>query len=526
MNLRMSAILAGGFAVGAAVLALVLYMPKQSDVAAPDGPRWEAVQSDISKGNAVRLEVRLVTAGGAPVVSGITVTSTRLDMGPDGMEAMTAPLKRVAGSAPGAIAFETEIVMAGRWALTIAANVEGQPKPIAGVVIFTASEKRTDAAPAAPAAGERRIVYYRNPMGLADTSPVPKKDSMGMDYIPVYEDEVSGPDGTIRIAPEKVQRAGVRTAVVARRQLARSVRGAGTVTADESRLAVLTAKFDGFVEELFVSLTGAQVVKGDPLVRVWIDSQEILQKQADFLGALKGARDDIERAAGNLRLFGIPDEVIAGLRRTGKPVRSIVLTAATSGTVMEKPAVVGMRFDQGSTLFRIADLSTVWVLARVAERDLTAIETGQRAGITLNADASHEIEGRIAFVYPELDASTRTAVVRIEVSNAGGRLKIGQYADVAIEAALTKTPVIAVPASAVLDSGTRQVAFVARDGGVFEPRDVVLGLRGGGLVEVRKGLSEGERIVVSGNFLIDAESNLRAALATFTAPQVPPQAPQ
>lgn len=519
MNFRMSAILAGGFAVGAAVLALVFFMPQQSGFAGPDEPRWEAVQSDIPTGKAVRLEVRLTTTGGAPIVSGITVKSTRLDMGPDGMEAMTAPLEQVTGSAPGVIAFETEIVMAGRWALTIAANVEGQPRPVSGVVIFTAAEKRSDATPAAPAAGERRIVYYRNPMGLPDTSPVPKKDSMGMDYIPVYEDEVSGPGGAIRIAPEKVQRAGVRTAVVARRQLVRSVRGAGTVTADESRLAVLTAKFDGFVEELFVSLTGARVRKGDPLVRVWIDSQEILQKQADYLGALKGDRSNLERAADNLRLFGIPDEVIAGLRRTGKPVRSIVLTAATSGTVMEKPAVVGMRFDQGSTLFRIADLSTVWVMARIAERDLTAIETGQRADITLNADSSHEIEGRIAFVYPELDASTRTAVVRIEVSNAGGKLKVGQYADVRIKAALTKVPVIAVPSSAVLDSGTRQVAFVAKDGGVFEPRDVVLGLHGGGLVEIREGLAEGERIVVSGNFLIDAESNLRSALATFTPPQ-------
>lgn len=521
MNLRMSAILAGGVAVGAAVLALVFFISQQPGFAGPDEPRWEAVQSDIPTGKAVRLEVRLVGADGAPVASRITVTSTRLDMGPDGMATMTAPLKPVSRSSPGVMAFETDIVMAGRWALTITAKVDGQPKPVSGKVVFTASEKRSDAAPAAPAAGERRIVYYRNPMGLADTSPVPKKDPMGMDYIPVYEDEVSGPAGTVRLSPEKIQRAGVRTAVVSRHPLVRNVRGAGIVTADESRLALLNVKFDGFVEELFVSLTGAQVRKGDPLVRVWIDSQEILQKQADFLTALKGGSSDIERAAGNLRLFGIPDEVIAGLRRTGRPVRSIVLTAATAGTVMEKPAVVGMRFEQGTTLFRIADLSTVWVMARVAERDLPAVQVGQQATITLNADSSHEIEGRIAFVYPELDVSTRTALARIEVRNPEGTLKIGQYADVAIEAALTEGPVIAVPSSAVLDSGTRQVAFVAKDGGVFEPRDVVLGHRGGGLVEIREGLAEGERIVVSGNFLIDAESNLRSALATFTPPQAP-----
>jgi Cu(I)/Ag(I) efflux system membrane fusion protein len=519
MNVKATAIAAGGRAVGAAVLALVFLTPLQSVIAESPKPHWEAVQADVSTGKSVRLEVRLAGVKAPPAASDITVTSKRLDMGPDGMESMTAPLKQVAATTPGVVAFETDIPMAGRWALTITAKVDGQPEPVSGTVVFTVSEKRTDATPAAPAAGERRIVYYRNPMGLPDTSPVPKKDSMGMDYIPVYEDEVSGPAGAIRLTPEKIQRAGVRTALVSRQPLVRTVRGAGTVTADERRLAVLNAKFDGFVEKLFVSLTGVEVHKGDPLVRVWIDSQEILQKQADFLAALKSGGRDVERAAANLRLFGIPDEVIAGLRRTGTPVRSIVLTAATAGTVMEKPAVVGMRFEQGSILFRIADLSTVWVMARVAERDLPALRIGQQASITLNADSSRKIEGRIALIYPELDMSTRTAMVHIEVPNPEGKLKVGQYADVAIEAALTEGPVVAIPDSAVLDSGTRQVAFVAKDGGVFEPRDVVLGLRGGGLVEVREGLSEGERIVVSGNFLIDAESNLRAALATFTAPQ-------
>ena len=521
MNLRMSALVAGGLALVAAGLAVIFVSPHPG-IAASDEPKWEAVNAEVPTGKAVRLEARLIGAGGTPVASSITVTSKRLDMGPDGMPTMAAPLKPILGGGePGVVAFEADIAMAGRWALTITAKVEGQPKPVTGVVVFTASEKRSDAAPVAPAAGERRIVYYRNPMGLPDTSPVRRKDSMGMDYIPVYEDEVSGTAGTIRISPEKIQRAGVRTAVVGRHALVQSVRGAGTITADERRLAVLTAKFNGFVEELFVSLTGAHVRKGDPLIRVWINSQEILQKQADYLGALKGDSRDIERAAGNLRLFGIPDEVIAGLRRTGRPVRSMTLNAATAGTVMEKPAVVGMQFEQGSTLFRIADLSTVWVIARVAERDLPAIAIGQRATITLNADSSRPIDGRIAFVYPELDMSTRTAVVRIEVPNSGGKLKVGQYADVAIEATLTEAPVIAVPNSAVMDSGTRQVAFVAKDGGVFEPRDVVLGLRGVHFVEVRKGLFEGERIVVTGNFLIDAESNLRAAINGLTVPPVP-----
>jgi membrane fusion protein, copper/silver efflux system len=487
---------------------------------------WEAVNPEIAVGKNVRLEVRLLGADAKPITSPVTVRTTRLDMGPDGMGTMTARLKPVAAATPGALAFETDIVMAGRWALSITAAVPGQATPVTGAVVFTAVEKKGEATPPPmdTASAERKILFYRNPMGLPDTSPVPKKDWMGMDYIPVYADEANDPPGTVRINPAKVQRAGVRTEPVSRRDLRRTVRAVGTIEPEENRLAVVTAKFGGFIEELFVPVTGMNVRAGAPLVRVWIESPEILQKQSDLLTALRGTNgraEDVERSMRNLRLFGISDQVINRLRETREPVRSIILTAPADGTVLQKPAVVGMRFASGETLFKTADLSKVWVMAQVAERDLALVRIGQPARIMVKAYADAPREGRVAFVYPELNSATRTAPIRIELDNGDGLLKVGLYADVEIEAR-ANGPVIAIPESAIIDSGSRRVAFVAMGEGVFEPRDLVLGRRGNGFVEVREGLGEGERIVVTGNFLIDAESNLRAALATFTAPPSEP----
>ena len=525
MRKRSFALIAVSLAVLAFAALFATLMPIGISIATQHEPRWEAVKAEVPVGKGVRLEVRLVGTGAKPLAGGLRVTSKRLDMGPDGMPTMTAPLRPIPSSSPGVLAFETDLVMAGRWALTVSAAVAGSDKPATGVVLFTAVEKRSEAAPVPSPAGKRRVLYYRNPMGHPDVSPVPKKDSMGMDYIPVYQDEAAGPAGTVRIAPEKIQRAGVRTDLVTRRTLNRTVRAVGTVVPDERRLGILNAKFDGFVEELFVPVTGAEVRAGERLMRVWIGSREILQKQSDYLSALRGAgasSSEAERAARNLRLFGISEQVIEGLRRTRDPVRSIVLRASADGTVMEKPAVNGMRFSAGDMLFRIADLSTVWVLAQVAERDLAVLRIAQQARIQFSAFAGEIFKGRIAFVYPELNLVTRTAIVRIEVPNESRRIKLGQYADVTIEAPQVTAPVIAIPQSAVIDSGSRRVAFVAKGDGVFEPRNVVLGLRGDHFIEIKDGLSEGERIVTTGNFLIDAESNLRAALGAFAPPAAQP----
>lgn len=516
MNRRNSAFWAGGLALAIALLATLALLATNSRAAESESHRFEAVATEIPVGNGVRLEVRLVGADGTVVPANATVTATRLDMGPDGMAGMTTRITQSPSDQPGMLAFDADVMMAGHWALTITATVEGLAAPVSSVVVFTATEKKADATPAASAAGERRIAYYRHPMGLPDTSPVPKKDEMGMDYIPVYEDEISGPAGSVRISPEKIQRSGIRTALVTRQAMARTLHGTGVVTADERRMTMASVKFEGFIEELFVNATGASVKKGQPLARIWIASPGILQKQADFLTALK--RGEAERAADNLRLFGVSDDAIAQLRRSGAPVRSIVLTAASSGTVLEKQALPGMRFEAGEMLFMLADLSTVWLVTQIAERDLPFLAEGQTAAIRLNADERRSITGRVAFIYPTLNMATRSATVRIEVPNTDGALKTGQYADVAIDARTGNAPVIAIPDSAVMDSGTRRVVFIAKEGGLFEPRAVSLGTRGNGAVEIREGLAEGERIVVAGNFLIDSESNLRAALAGMTAP--------
>lgn len=239
MNRRISAYWAGGPALAITLLIdLEPCRPTNSRAAEPEGPRFEAVAGEIPVGNSVRLEVRLVGADGMAMAAKATVTATRLDMGPDGMGGddhahragviRSARYPRLRGRCP---------PMAGRWALTITASVDGLSAPFSGVVVFTATEKKADATPAASAAGGRRIAYYRHPMGLADTSPVPKQDEMGMDYIPVYEDEISGPVGSVRLSPEKIQRSGIRTAIVSRHAMTRTIRAFGTITADESRMA-------------------------------------------------------------------------------------------------------------------------------------------------------------------------------------------------------------------------------------------------------------------------------------------------
>ena len=385
-------------------------------------------------------------------------------------------------------------------------------KPAASVAT-AAAEKPADAS---SATSPRKILYYRNAMGLPDTSPVPKKDAMGMDYVPVYSDEISATPGTIRLTTEKIQRAGVHTDTVKLMKLANAVRATGTVAADESKQAVLTARFDGFVEKMFVTTTGSRVRAGQPMMQVWIQSPEILIKEADLIGsAQSNATAHADTAASLLRQYGVTSSAISEMRSTGVPRRSITIAAPINGTVMEKPAVAGMHFAAGDTLFKTTDLSTVWVLAQVSQRDLAGLHPGQVAKITFRDDPGSSFDGRISFIYPEINAETRTAQVRIAVANPDGLLRIGQYADVTIEPPVSDRPVQAIPEAAVVDDGTRQIAFVSLPGGVFEPRKLVLGARAGGYVEVRSGLSEGEHIVTSGNFLIDAESNLQTALQTF-----------
>jgi membrane fusion protein, copper/silver efflux system len=388
-------------------------------------------------------------------------------------------------------------------------------------------------APAAAPGGDRKILYYRNPMGLPDTSPVPKKDAMGMAYIPVYADEGSGTvPGTVKISPERIQMLGVRTEAASLRSIAHTVRAVGTVAADERRIGVVNPKFEGWIEKLLVNTTGQTVRRGEALLEVY--SPDLVLAQREYLVARAAATDMAQAdpmardnakaiaAAALLRLknWDISADQLARLQRTGTATRTLTLTAPIGGIVMEKTALEGLHFGAGDMLYRIVDLSTVWLLADVFEQDLAQIRPGQSAKITVQAYPGRVFEGRVAFVYPTVNAQTRTAKVRIEVPNPGLLLKIDMYATVEITAPVDSATVLVVPDSAVLDTGPRQTVFVNRGEGRFEPRVVKLGARGGGgYVAVLEGLREGEKVVIGANFLIDAESNLRAALQAFTAPE-------
>jgi membrane fusion protein, copper/silver efflux system len=383
--------------------------------------------------------------------------------------------------------------------------------------------------PTATAGGPRKILYYRNPMGLPDTSPVPKKDWMGMDYIPVYEGEEQDDGKTVKVSLDKVQRSGVRTETVEARVVMRPVRAVGTVMHDESRLTVVTMRSDGFVEDLFVSRTGQHVHAGEPLFRVY--SVDIQRAQIDLLIAMgtsqrgsgvpaPDANRNLEGALQRLRNLAVPESRIREVREKGVNPRTLDWPAPATGDVIEKKIINGQRVQAGQELYRIADHSHLWVIADVAEADLPAIKIGTRATVMVRAYMAEPIQGEVTFIYPELRAETRTARVRIEVPNPDGRLKVDMYADVLFQTGEAQ-PVAAVPASAVIDSGTRQVVLIAKGEGRFEPRPVKIGVRGDGYVEVLEGVSKGEEVVTSATFLIDAESNLRAALQAFTQPEAP-----
>jgi Cu(I)/Ag(I) efflux system membrane fusion protein len=362
---------------------------------------------------------------------------------------------------------------------------------------------------------ERKVLYYRNPMGLPDTSPVPKKDAMGMDYVPVYEGEEATGGNQIVLSTDKVQKLGVKSEAAVVRVLDRTLRAVGRIEVDERRTFVVAPRFEGWVERLHVNTTGQAVGKGQPLFEVY--SPELLSAQRERTLAMQGAealkdadeeaRDSMKRlaesSAARLKNWEIADGRVNGNR--------VTFHAPVSGIVLEKRAVQGMRFMPGEELYRIADLSSVWVVADVAEQDIGQVRAGGRAQVSVDAYPERQFDGKVDFVYPTLDSATRTVRVRVEIANPQGLLKPAMFAKVGLPEG-GSNEVLTVPSSAVIDSGIRQVVLVQVAPGRFEPREVRLGSRGGDYVEVLDGVAEGEKVVTAANFLIDAESNLRAAL--------------
>lgn len=367
----------------------------------------------------------------------------------------------------------------------------------------------------APTRAKGKLLYYRNPMGLADTSKVPKKDWMGMDYIPVYEGEDDS-GSTVKVSLDKVQRTGFRTAPVELRRLERVVRAPGISKPDERTLRVVSLRADGFIEKLYVNQTGQHVNAGEPLFRVY--SPEMVKVQVDYRIALgaSGARDEVGPLQ-RMRNLGIPEGVLAEIQRTREPVVSFDWPSPVTGVVMRKPVMEGMMMRAGEEIFRFADLTNIWVIADVSEQDIAQVKIGANAQVSFRAFVGETFTGKVTLVLHELDAATRTAKVRIEIANNDHRIKHEMFADVVINAAAGEAERLVVPLSALIDSGNRQVVLIDRGEGRFEPRPVKVGAKGEGFVEIADGVKAGELVVVTANFLIDAESNLKAALQAFTA---------
>lgn len=375
------------------------------------------------------------------------------------------------------------------------------------------------ARPNAKPSQSRTPLYWVDPMHPAYKSDKPgTAPDCGMDLVPVYDDgngaTASNVNGyaNVKVTPERQQSIGVQTGITEMRSLGREVRTVGRVAVDETRLYKITTKFDGYIEKLYVNVTGQQIRKGQPLFSVY--SPDLLATQQEYLLAMRAAKQSptlLEAARQRLRLWDISNAEIRELERTGIARRSITIHSPASGFVLNKLAVEGARVMPGEPLFEIANLDHVWIQADVYESELQFIRIGATATTTLSYLPGRTWKGRVTFIAPTVDPMTRTVKVRSEFENADGALKPDMFGDVVIEQPARE--VVVVPDSAVLQTGTRSVVFVVKDDGTFAPREISVGTKSEQVYEVRSGLQAGEKVVTQANFLIDSESRLKAALA-------------
>jgi len=381
----------------------------------------------------------------------------------------------------------------------------------------------------------RKVALYRSPMNPSQTSPVPRKDEMGMDFVPVYQDELSGGGEVsglagVKIDAERQQLIGLRTAAVTRGPISGDWRTVGRVAVDETRVRKMNVKVDGFVDRLFADYTGKRVHRGQPLLSLY--SPDLLNAQQDYVLALKtrqqlgggSAGEDLVAAARRrLELWDIPPSEIAALERSQIPHRTLTLVSPIEGVITSKNVVQGSRLAAGDTPFEITDLSEVWVLADAHEMDLPRVRLGTPVTLTLAAIHNRVFKGRVSFIEPALDAKTRTARVRLAFANPRGELRPEMFGEIVFHTRPRQS--LRVPSDSIIDSGERKVVFVATGDGRFEPRAIEAGDSSGDLVEVLSGLEEGERVVVRASFLVDSESRLKAALAALTSKPPPPAKP-
>jgi membrane fusion protein, copper/silver efflux system len=410
--------------------------------------------------------------------------------------------------------------------------------PICGMALVPMAPHGPSAAPAS--ARPRTVAYYRSPMDGAVRSATPAKDSMGMDFLPVYADELPAGGAVpgraaITLSPERRRVLGLRSAPVESVELQRTLRTVGRVTADERRLHHVHTKFEGYVEKLFVDFVGKEVRRGERLVSIF--SPELVATQEEYLLALRarerlaaggigsvaqGGADLVDAARRRLLLWDIRPSDIERLERTGTVRRTLDLHSDVDGYVVEKHALQGMRITPSETLFDVADLSHLWVLADVYESDLPSVRLGMTADIGVAHAPGRTWTGAVTYVAPMVEEKTRTVKVRVELDNRDRELKPEMFADVVLKTDLGRG--LVVPENALVKSGTRTLVFVDRGDGRLEPREIQTGAKTAAGIQVGNGLTAGERVVTSANFLLDSESSLKAAL-TAMAPSQSPDAP-
>jgi membrane fusion protein, copper/silver efflux system len=329
--------------------------------------------------------------------------------------------------------------------------------------------------------------------------------------------------GTVQISPEKQQLIGVKFGTVEMRPLEKVIRTVGRVDYDEKRIVTVSPKIGGWIEDLYVDFTGRFVSKGEPLLTIY--SPELVSAQEEYLIALRAKKDLAkssfpevagsgnslaESAKRRLKLWDISEDQIKALEESGQVKKTLTLHSPFSGFVLEKAAYNGMNVMPGIALFKLADLSVVWLYADIYEYELPFIRVGQQASVQLSYIPGEIFTGKAIYIYPSLNPETRTAKVRFEIPNPNGKLKPEMYANVEIKVHLGQK--LTVPEGAIIDTGIRQLAIIDKGNGYFEPRDVKVGSKVEGYYEVIKGLKAGERVVTSANFLIDSESKLKEAV--------------
>jgi len=371
--------------------------------------------------------------------------------------------------------------------------------------------------------GQKKVLFWIDAMNPNHKSDKPGKAPDGMDLVPVY-DEGTGPStstvtgyANVKFTPESQQLIGVQTGMTELRSSGRSVRTVGRVAVDETRLYKITTKFDGYIEKLYVNVTGQKIRKGEPLFSVY--SPDLLTTQQEYLLARRAAKLSPSLLAATrqrLLLWDVTTADIRELERSGAARKSLTVHSPTNGYVLNKIAVEGVRVTAGEPLFEIANLDRVWIQADVYESELPFIQLGAPAITTLSYVPGRTWTGRVTFIAPTVDPMTRTVKVRSEFDNADGALKPDMFGDVVIQQPVRQ--MVVVPESAVLQTGARSVVFIVKGDGTFEPREVSVGTKADRFYEVRSGLKAGEKVVTQANFLIDSESRLKATLAAMSSP--------